>query len=375
LARSFRLWEKKRGDRRTGSRWKGAVGEALFFVSLLLIGVTTLIALATSAITETKSPLPWLAGEEIAQTLQPTESQPNSQEEQPAITSSLNWGYWLTVLVLVSFVFIGGGGVLYALFQASTSVERRAAIAKRAADIDLLEETLPSPKNFPSIPRGINQTNSPGTHLAYRLPLAQTPGWRLTAAAIFCLLWNAMAAGFAVLAIQSHLRGNADWLLTVITFPVVVIGGWSIYYFIKELLMTTWIGPINIEISDHPLRVGRQYDVFLTQSGQLTTRSLRLLLVCEEETTFHQGTDIRYDTRRVYESEIFERLQFDVAPGRPLEKQCQLTIPAQAMHSFQSPHNTIQWKLVVSSEVVGWPKYERPFPIVVYPESVQEAPA
>jgi len=38
LARFFRYYGKKRGDRRTGSRTLASVGEALFFSIFLLLG-------------------------------------------------------------------------------------------------------------------------------------------------------------------------------------------------------------------------------------------------------------------------------------------------------------------------------------------------
>ncbi|HMC11219.1 MAG TPA: hypothetical protein VKH44_08005, partial [Pirellulaceae bacterium] len=41
--------------------------------------------------------------------------------------------------------------------------------------------------------------------------------------------------------------------------------------------------------------------------------------------------------------------------------------PPTAMHSFQSPHNLVRWKLVVRGEAETWPLFERGFPIVVYP--------
>ena len=38
MSRWFRVWQKKRGRRRTGSRLAGSVGEASFFGLLLLLG-------------------------------------------------------------------------------------------------------------------------------------------------------------------------------------------------------------------------------------------------------------------------------------------------------------------------------------------------
>ena len=40
------------------------------------------------------------------------------------------------------------------------------------------------------------------------------------------------------------------------------------------------------------------------------------------------------------------------------------------MHSFQSRHNVVRWKLVVRGEAEAWPMFERGFPIVVYPATM-----
>ena len=337
MARWIRLWEKKRGRRRTGSNLLGSVGEALFFVVLFLLGSCALVALIASVVTG-----PWPAN---------------------------YWILWLSVLVLASFILIGGGGVVYTVLQVGTSAERRAALAKQAADIDLLSQTMPSSRDYPAVPRDANLTNSPGTMLAYRLPIAQSPGWRLFAAATFCLISTAVGSVFLVLAVRSHLTGRPDWFLTIFMLPFVALGGWSIYYFLTELILTTWVGPTNLEISDHPLYPGQQYEIYLTQAGRHGVSSLQVLLVCDEETTYHQGTDIRNDRQRVYQRRIFRREQISLQPDKPFQQRCRLEIPCDAMHSFQADHNCVQWKLVVEGRAKGWPDYMRSFPIVIYPRA------
>ena len=60
LARSFRLYEKKRGNRRTGSSKLGTAGEAVFFAALVLLGCAGLAVLfATWVILVTY--VPWLS--------------------------------------------------------------------------------------------------------------------------------------------------------------------------------------------------------------------------------------------------------------------------------------------------------------------------
>jgi hypothetical protein len=339
VARLFRLWEKKRGVRRTGSKLLGSVGEALFFAALFVLGAISLAAVVTSQFV--------LA--------------------EPDELRFSGWALWLLILVLGSFLVIGGGGVIYTVLNVGASAERRSALAKRAGDIELLSETSLAQSEYPYVPRDTNQTNSPGITLAFRLPIAQSPVWKLMAAATFSLVWNAIASVLLVVAIESHVLGNPEWFLTIFVVPFVAVGAWGMYYFVKQVALHAGIGPTSVEVSDHPLRPDVRYSIFVSQAGRLSVKHLELLLVCEEEATYHQGTDLRTEVRRVYETQVFRREEFEINPGIPFEHECDLRIPNNVMHSFRSHYNRVQWKLVVKGEADGWPTYERSFPVVVYP--------
>ena len=346
LARRFRLWEKKRGNRRTGSKLWGSAGEALFFAALFLFGSISLTALLTT--------------------------------ENQSFDAWASW-LWLVGLVLVSLVFIGAGGTIWSILMVGTTAERRRALAKRATDIDLLTDSLPSPREFPNVPRDVNLRNSPGIKLSYRLPISPSPGWTLLAVGVFSLLWNGMVSILIVLAIRKHMDGVPDWYLTALVIPFAAVGITSLYYLFRLLLVATAVGPTSLEVSDHPLYPGRKYRVYLTQAGRLSVKSLTLSLVCYEEATYQQGTDTRTERRRVHEQLVFSNDDFEIMPSIPYEHECDMQFAENVMHSFQSDHNAVQWRLVVRGTVDKWPEFERVFPLVVYPpvsdQKAQEQPA
>jgi hypothetical protein len=338
VARLFRFVEKKRGQRRTGSNLVGNLGEAVFYGLLFWLGTLALSALV------------------VNQVLQPD---PGS--------FALGVGRWLLILVMGSFVVMGGGGLIWTVLRVGTSAERRGAMARRAADIDLVHEALPRPRNYPSVPPFDGLSNSPGIELAYRLPAAQTPGWRLLATTIFTLLWNAVCCVLTVWAIRGHVAGQHEWLLTLLLIPFWAVSAWSIRYLLQLIVIHTGMGLTTVEISDMPLLPGREYHVSISQHGHVTMNSLQLWLVCEEEATYTQGTDIRTEVRDVFRQPCFERRGFRIEPGVPSQDTCSVKVPARAMHSFHSQHNAIRWRLVVRGEAAGWPAFERGFPLVVYP--------
>ena len=63
-------------------------------------------------------------------------------------------------------------------------------------------------------------TNSPGTKLKFRLPMATSPGWALFGTLAFCIAWNGIVAAFVAMAVRSYFAGKPDWLLTLFDRPV-----------------------------------------------------------------------------------------------------------------------------------------------------------
>lgn len=340
MARIFRPWQKKRGSRRSGSRLAGSVGEAVFFGMLFLLGSVSLASVITSQI---RNPTPEVYGP--------------------------GFGFWLMIVVMGSFVLLGGGGVMLTALQAGASAERRSALVKQAAGFDLISGALPSSQRYPNVPRDADLTNSPGVTLTYRLPTAQMPVWRLTVATLVFLLLTAVTSVVCVIVVNHHLARQPDWFLTLFAIPLIIVNFWAIKYFFTELTTNARHGPTCVEISSHPLRPNTECEIFVSQAGRFSLPSLTVALICEEEATYSQGTDIRTETRVVHEQEILRQEDIRIEAGTPFEAQGELSIPCGAMHSFQSGHNAVRWKLSVRGVSTRGVAMVRTFPVLVYPES------
>jgi hypothetical protein len=199
------------------------------------------------------------------------------------------------------------------------------------------------------------------------LPMGTSPGWALFGTLAFVVIWNGIVAVFAVIAVRKHLAGRPDWFLTIFISTFTVIGLGAIGVFLRQLLVATGIGPTMMEISDYPLHPGGEYHLFLSQSGRLTIRALRVCLMCEEAVTYRQGTNTRTESRQVFQQELFRREDFEIGGGLPFEAEFALNLPAGIMHSFKADHNEINWSLAVAGEVAGWPDYKRCFQLIVRP--------
>lgn len=338
LRSRFRLWEKKRGARRTGSKWMGGAGETVFWVAMFLVGVMALSELIIAH---------W--------------------GDRQSASQGTSWGLWLLLLVFVSLIGCGLGGIVYTLLQVGTSAERRLALARRAASLAPAPEHPDSNEDFPCIPSDENLTNSPGVRLRYRLPVVESPGAHLLLIAILSLLWNGVVAVLVVLVANQIPPGAWTGWSMVVVLIFAGMGVAALYYLIRLLLLSTALGPTSVEVSDHPLIPGRRYRVYVAQMGQQPVNRMQLNLVCDERVSYRQGTDTRTESRRVFQQEIFVRNDVQVRPGLPFEYECDLAIPSNVMHSFLAAHNGVEWKLMIRGEAKNWPPYERCFPIVIFP--------
>ncbi len=282
------------------------------------------------------------------------------------------WWIWPALLIPGSFVVIGIGGLVYTALQWGKSAERRAAAVRSVPAAELFDLPPTVDPKYPYIPDGSEITSSPGTRLAYRLPLTQSPGWTLFGLLAVCLAWNGAVSVFVVMAVGSIFAGAPDWPIMLFIVPFLAVGVVLVLVFARLLRRTAGIGPTLVEISDHPLLPGRSYRLFLSQSGNLTLKSLEVSLACEEEAVFRQGTNARTESREVFRQSLHAGGSAIIRPGEPLEAECDVPIPAEAMHSFRASHNQVQWKLMVRGEIVGWPGFQRSFPVVVRPLPVAD---
>jgi hypothetical protein len=338
VARLFRFVEKKRGRRWTGSNVVGNLSEAAFCGSLFVVG-TLLLAL--------------IVGMQLV-------------KPDPEVFT-IGYGWLLLVLVGASSAVLGAGGLIWTVLNMGVSIERRSAFVRRAEETDFVHAAVPRPREFPGLPTLEGLIDSPGIELAYRLPPSETPGWRLLAITIFALLWNFVVCFLTVSVISGHIAGRHEWLLTALLIPFWIVCYWSVRSFLQLLMVQTGMGQTTLEISELPVAPGRDYEALLAQNGHVAMKSLQLWLVCEEEATFTQGTDIRTEVREVYRELCFERRDYRVEPVAPFTQMCRVHVPKAGMHSFQSAHNVIRWKLLIRGEAQRWPPFERGFPIVVYP--------
>ncbi|RMF41418.1 MAG: hypothetical protein D6753_09610 [Planctomycetota bacterium] len=225
-----------------------------------------------------------------------------------------------------------------------------------------------------SLPSLQTLTDSPGVKLKYRLPMQRGEGTPLVLSMIFALAWNGMVAILAVIAVQGWVRGQGNWALTLVLAAFAVVAWLATRWFFRLYYRQSGVGRTAVEIDRLPLFPGDRAQLYICQYGRAAFRSLHVDLVAIEEVTYHQGTDVRTERREVARIAAdmppdMDHCALVADPENPLELDCQIRLPADMMHSFQSEHNALLWKIVVHGEAAKWPKFSRSFPVAVYPRS------
>jgi len=285
--------------------------------------------------------------------------------EKAVVKRGYSWVAWVLPLLPAAFVAVGVGGLIYMFLTWGKSAEHR-ALLQQASNMELFDGVGASSTRYPAVPADQDITNSPGTTLKYRLPIA-APGWDIWFLSIVAVGWNMLVGWLLYRAIAEALDGKVDYLLGLGLIPFLIAGGLLAFMAGRQLMVTTGVEPTVVEVSEHPLYPGGRYDVFFSQQGKLNFIKLSIILACDEVATFRQGTNSRTHTQRVVETEVFRREAFVLKRSEPFVTRLELRVPESAMHSFQSPHNAVKWKLIVRGELHNWPDFERVFALLVYP--------
>ena len=274
-------------------------------------------------------------------------------------------GYLLLRIVLaVALIAIGCYYIAGLLWNVSVSKERREALVNRAGEIDLLNELRGRRDDLPSVPV---EPPLQGTKLPYRLAPSKRDIWGLITSASMSVMLVAIASILVPTAV-AEAQSNVPSAIALIFSPLICIAAiWFLYRFFRQLLKLTGIGPTVIELSQYPLHPDSRCNVRLYQPGRIRLKVVTAWLVCQEEATYDQGTDIRTETRDVFRQRLFRKRAVEVSPEHPFEAEFEMAIPMDAMHSFKSANNRIRWKITVQAEAKGWPRLIRTFRLSVHP--------
>jgi len=339
LARPLlRLLGKKRGSHHSVSPRIGMWGDFAFSLTLLAFGIVTGITLISKALQ---------AGTQITVDI------------------------WLMGTVVLTFVVFGAQGLIRSVMRSRMGDGLKFSIQRNVTRFDL-SKRVRGRMRLPNVPMFDTILTSRGTEQKWRLPMTTGQPVKTLAVIIFFSIWVCVSLILIYYSVDQYL-GRDDsihfsWWLPVLSLPPSIgLSVWAGKFLKAQLQGRITIDPLKIEISAQPLYPGQSYEVAALQSGMLHVRSLRVFLVCEEITSFHQGTDVRTETHEVIRERVFQQRRFEITPNTPLTETFSIHIPNDAMHSFQGHYNSLQWKLVSIGRYRDLPEIQRTFNLIVHP--------
>ena len=340
---SWFLYAGQRTFSRSGRNWWTGIGEVGFSVGLALVGFVLLVASLTVA-TSNPRPFSW---------------------------RELFSDFGLRLVAGLIMVMVGFYRMRMTLGKVTVSAEQRSSRGPSDGDpdggrIELSNELPGREPDLPAIPLSSRQPLR-GQRLRYEVAGAERSLVWLILAGLATFVSFGLLSGMVVQAWESIRDGRPDWFAIVTAGLFLPAAIWAAFGLSRQLFRLAGFGPARLEISDWPVRPGGKYRLILFQPGRLRLKLLEVVLLCQEEVTFSQGTSIQTERKTVFEQRLLRQRGVEVGADRPFECELELQLPENAMHSFSSANNRVLWKIIVQGSARGWPDLQQTFPIVVHP--------
>jgi len=199
-----------------------------------------------------------------------------------------------------------------------------------------------------------------------QLKPAASPLSKFAASLAIALFWNGIVSVFVYHIVHSWRHGPIEWFLTLFMIPFVLIGlgivGYVVYAFVG-----LFNPRVKLTISSSSVLPGATIELDWKIDGNPSrVRRLNIYLEGREEATYRRGT------RTSTDKDVFVNLPIaDVRDfSAMLEGRAQLTIPSNAIHSFDAASNKIKWAVFICAEVSRMPDIKDEFGITVLPQPI-----
>jgi hypothetical protein len=210
-----------------------------------------------------------------------------------------------------------------------------------------------------------------GKVFPYQLERAgPAPGCQFGCAIIFAIIWNSIVGVFVYQFLDRQNRGGAfQWIEALTLAPFVLIGIVLILGAILagvKWLIAGLVGRVDVELSSHPLVPASKLQVSVTQTGTMPLAKVTVTLVCTEKAVYMAGTSKSVAEKVVAQHTLVDPDQSPDGGALPLI--AGFTVPADAMHSFDTPNNQINWTIRVSGRVLGVLPFSSNYSVTIAPE-------
>jgi hypothetical protein len=194
---------------------------------------------------------------------------------------------------------------------------------------------------------------------------------------IFAVIWNGVTSVFVLQLVRGWIKGNPDWFQTVFMTPFVLIGLGVIAFGIHAFLGLFNPQPI-LELPRRVVGLGEELSIaWRFSKNPHKVRSFLIEVLMKESATYQCGTDSVTETDVMLRIEVCRADRSDASGASGGDRDiaqtsATITIPADAMHSFEARCNRIHWAIRVHGEIPRWPDINDEYDISITPGSPSE---
>ncbi len=129
------------------------------------------------------------------------------------------------------------------------------------------------------------------------------------------------------------------------------------------------LGEPTVQVSTTEVRRGEEirFSVSVRPEQRTELRALEVILECEERVIHGHGQYQSRHKRTVFEQRLALSKDAIIEPHRGFRKNGALTVPQNAAPTFGAPHNQVIWWLRFQADIVGWPDWNEPILLTVWP--------
>ena len=267
---------------------------------------------------------------------------------------SLSWGILLTLIPLF-FIAVGLGGLFSTLKK-----RRQAQISSNPYRSKSTQTNSSSFQQRKKYPRGYAEFTPRGKRIK-----------ALILTFVFTAFWCGITSVFAFQVVQSWLRDNPPWFLTIFIIPFVLVGICCVLYCLHQFLGIFSPAPV-IKLKPATISVNGNAKISWNVHGGIgRIRDFAIYLVGEEEATFRRGTRTTTATEAFYEEELFKTNDpRKISRGSAEIDLSQLT--GTIMPSWKSSNNCIRWSLYIIGDLPFWPDIKDKYEIEIHPVDLDQ---
>lgn len=264
------------------------------------------------------------------------------------------YGFWkqgeiIGVLFAAVFALVGTG--FFALAVYSLTRKNRTIPHSDSGFMDNVITTMPLPQLT------VPMTTSQGY---YAVSPRSSHKSQFVGSAFVALFWNGFVWGVMILG------GERNFILYIFAVIGLALAAMAVYAGVRWFM----VGETRLETNRYPAAPGDTLDVRLVQPGRFAIDELVMQLVCEEKAEYRVGTDTKTKSEVVRTVEICQLTRLAARDTLTLAHQA-VRIPADAMASFKSPNNEINWMVRVKMVLPRRPDVTQDFVIPVVPEELR----